>query len=496
MTHVSRRTFIQSLAALPLALAVPRLARAGDLMVRYDLASPQGQEMLAVFAHAVHRMETKYKDTSPMSWLWQWYTHFVNGDTTKTAEIERIFGSDNTARRQLAEDTWDTCQAHSGQDMNNFLPWHRMYVYYLERVVRRVTGRDDFTLPYWDYTSEDPAKRGVLPAEFRNPDDPVFGSLYRPDRRVTANSGEPIQGDRDNLMAIDGPMGQTDYEAVGVRVGFSRAINNGIHGRIHTLTGTGRGMGAVPYAGNDPLFWVHHANIDRMWASWNNNGGVNPADAQWAQTNFVFADAYGQVTAPQKDYFDCTTLGYGYDAYIPGPDVSMSKMSMALAGAAGVHPERVGQARSAAELGARPVRVTLLPVTGAHANAAALGLDPQRSGKRTYLVLKDLHTWSQPEVLYHVYVTPTRGGRLDDASYAGNINFFDAEFHDHGAGHDAMNMALGQNMYSFDITDLLQAVVRSGNPDARQALLVTFVPGGVPTPGAKPLVASIELMLQ
>ena len=29
-------------------------------------------------------------------------------------------------------------------------------------------------------------------------------------------------------------------------------------------------------AGLDPIFYLHHSNIDRMWALWNANGNANP----------------------------------------------------------------------------------------------------------------------------------------------------------------------------------------------------------------------------
>jgi hypothetical protein len=96
-------------------------------------------------------------------------------------------------------------------------------------------------------------------------------------------------------------------------------------------------------------------------------------------------------------------------------------------------------------------------------------------------------------VLYDVYLRPARGGGLGRSSYVGNINFFDAEFHDHGGG--AMADVIGENFYSFDVTGLLRAMARRGD-DAYDALTVSFVPGGRPAMGAQPLVSTIELMLQ
>jgi hypothetical protein len=281
--------------------------------------------------------------------------------------------------------------------------------------------------------------------------------------------------------------------------GFNAAINNGIHGRIHVLVGTAQNMGKVPYAGNDPLFWVHHANIDRMWASWNANGGVNPTTPAWTRRTFVFADAQGQrVSGMLRDYFDTGLLGYGYDALIPPPSpppegTGLQAQAPLRTQAAGTL-ERIAQVRGAARLGAAPTRVLLSPEASARPTAV-LGLDPAQPHRRTYLVLKGLHTWSQPEVLYHLYLTPVRGGGLDQASYVGNINFFDAEFHDHG-NQDAMDTALGENFYSFDVTALLQRIARDGDAQARDALQVTFVPGGAPQPGGKPIVGSIELVRQ
>jgi hypothetical protein len=503
MTSISRRSFVKGIGALPLALGLPRIAGANDLLVRYDIASPQGRDMLAIFAAAVTRMQTKYAEGSQLGWLWQWYTHFVPDSTTKAAEIERLFGTTSTTRSRLAQETWDTCQSHSGQNPYNFLPWHRMYVYNLEQIVRRVMSRPDFTMPYWDYTSEDPAKRGVVPVEFRSPGDPVFGSLYRPDRNDLANSGEPIQSGRTgDPMRITGPMRKAYYETVGSDPGFCRSINSGIHSNIHVLVGNRLGMGSVPWAGGDPLFWAHHSNIDRIWASWNLYGGINPGDAEWAQQTSVFAGAAGRVVAPFKNYFNCEELGYTYDAFIPPATTSTtSTTTMMMAAATGsrippknVQPELLAKAPHAAELGATAARVTLLPVAGARNEGPVLGLDPAHPSRRTFLVLKDLHAWAQPGVLYDVYVLPTRGGRLNNASYVGPINFFDAQFHDHGNG--AMGDVLGQNLNSFDITELLRRIARSGNPNAREALLVTIIPGGKPASDAKPLVGSIELTRQ
>jgi hypothetical protein len=233
-----------------------------------------------------------------------------------------------------------------------------------------------------------------------------------------------------------------------------------------------------------------------MWASWNLNGGPNPIGASWTNKSFVFVDANGQrVTSSIPTVFDTNTLGYTYDTFIPpAATATQMKAKTALAAAVTRPSVTVANVRGGVNLGAGPVHASLLPLF-AQRQSSVLGLDDRQPSGRAYLVLKDLHTWAQPGVLYHLYLSPGRShATLDRAHYVGNINFFDAQFHDHGTSM-AMDMALGENPYSFDVTDLLQGFQRSGAREARDALLVTFVPGGRPE-GGSPMVGSIELHRQ
>jgi hypothetical protein len=451
--------------------------------------------MLRVFADAVKKMKA-LSDRNATGWRWQWYTHFVSGATTKSSELTRIFGSTSSAQRTFANDTWNTCQSHAGQDPNHFLPWHRIFVYYFEQIVREVSGRTDFTLPYWNYTSYDPAKRGVVPLQFRLKSDAVFAPLYRSDRSTLANTGQPIhQGQAGDAMSISTAMAKQYYNTVGSVTGFCRDIDSGIHGRIHVLTGTSKNMGKISYAAQDPLFWVHHVNIDRLWASWNANGRTNPTSGSWRDRGFTFADRLGlRVTARLKDFFDTRALGYVYDRYV-GPDGRELAASSALATAGfavaaeriGRVSERIGSGR-AVELGARPARTVLTVETGRPVTA----LDPAGE-RRTYLIVKDLHTWAQPEVLYHLYLV-ARGAGQRPEQFVGSIQFFDAEFHDHGQSE--LDEALGENFYSFDVTAQLQRLAAANAVRKDVPLELVLVPGGRPTPDARPMVGTVELVWQ
>jgi polyphenol oxidase len=77
-------------------------------------------------------------------------------------------------------------------------------------------------------------------------------------------------------------------------------------------------MGFLGSAGNDPLFYSHHSNVDRMWHLWSTRmgGGQGITDPDWLDASFVF---YDDVKSPRKvrikfrDVLDTRDLGYTYD---------------------------------------------------------------------------------------------------------------------------------------------------------------------------------------
>jgi hypothetical protein len=67
---------------------------------------------------------------------------------------------------------------------------------------------------------------------------------------------------------------------------------------VHGLVGGGFGwMSDANMAARDPIFWLHHANSDRLWKRWLDQGGgrSDPLDDDvWMDTPFHFFDATGQ----------------------------------------------------------------------------------------------------------------------------------------------------------------------------------------------------------
>jgi hypothetical protein len=142
-----------------------------------------------------------------------------------------------------------------------FLSWHRMYLHYFERIVRAASGDPNFALPYWGYS---PTGARDLPATFRTPAD-ASNSLYAAQRRATINGGSNL-----SASAVDpgAALAQLTFN------GMSSSVNGTPHGVVHTgVGGPGGLMSAFETAGQDPIFWLHHAAIDRIWELWLASGG-------------------------------------------------------------------------------------------------------------------------------------------------------------------------------------------------------------------------------
>jgi hypothetical protein len=107
-------------------------------------------------------------------------------------------------------------------------------------------------------------------------------------------------------------------------------LESGPHGIVHvTIGGDMSDMGSP----NDPIFWLHHCNIDRLWAWWNALGRHNTTNRLWTtfQFNGIFQTPQGQgVTAWNvgvSDMLDHQAWGYTYPDLpgnpalppIPGP---------------------------------------------------------------------------------------------------------------------------------------------------------------------------------
>ena len=502
---LTRRSVMSRLAAM--GLAAPLMLRSQSAsaatVVRHDVDSPEGKAMLAIYADAVGAMKRRAKG-DPRGWLFQWYVHAIPDDRTKTAEIRRIYKNPASARRALALATWSTCKSHNGEREDYFLPWHRMFVLYFEDIIRAVSGRPDFTLPYWDYT--DLAKR-VLPIEFRRANSAKWKSLYRASRNPGVNAGQRIDtlpGANDiNLDALR----SSSYSDNGSDAGFCSNLDQNPHGALHVDIGNQVGMGQVPWAANDPIFWIHHCNVDRLWASWTRAGGGAPTDAAFLNRQFVFADGLGHsVSRTISEVLALEPLNYAYASYVLRPPGSPPFPAARVAGAApmlGAAPPAVHAASSQAgvALGATPAKVPLtlqpFPSLGASPNETfSVQRDTLPPEVAVHLRLENVTASAQPATSYDVYLDPPSGQAPTraDASFVGSLNFFAVVRH---AGHDQADMAAGEEMgaprnFSFDVTEVVRKLKAANR--LSDVPSVVLAPNSAPVSGAAPRIGRIALV--
>jgi tyrosinase len=498
----TRRRFVATGAGALSATAFPLSswlghfahAQAATKLTRHDVASAEGQAMLKIYAGAVGKMmaTTQSSPGNPLSWLFQWYTHAVPDDRTKAAELARIYPSASDPNRALASKVWSTCEAHSNPAREDFFfPWHRLFLIYFEKIIRQVSGEPKFTLPYWNYTGPSPQNR-ILPVEFRSSGDPVWKPLFRPDRKAGTNNGVPIdQISGANPIDINA-MKSIVYGQTAGDAGLCSNVDNNPHGSVHVDVGNQRGMGRVPWAGNDPIFWLHHCNIDRIWASWIKAGGADPTSQGFKHRKFTFADGNGvPVEANVGSVLDLDALDYDYDRYIDRPPGSPPFPS-------GAAPE--GFAASAVTLGASgPVTLGASPTTvSLKTQPTPEGIEEDRSkqlqeeGSVVYLRLNDVKASAPPDVGYDVYLEPSADEQLkrSESTYVGSLSFFEAA--PHGEQHGAAEQEGKGRNYSFVVTDRVRELLKENrlSPEPN----VTLVPNGTPSEGAVPKIGSVSLV--
>ncbi len=481
MSRVSRRSFMAGMAAVSAGLCFRNYGFASPTTrIRHEARTPEGKKMLQIYADAVGKMMNDIKEGDPRNWIFQWYTHSVppqGSAQNKTDKINSTYPNPSPYK-DLATAMWNTCQAHRSGDVEDyFLPWHRMFVYYFEEIIRFAAKNDSFTLPYWNYSAgQDSAK---IPDEFRS------GVLSKSNRNSGVNSGSPIAPDR--VLDPKPALGQQTYSPTGVKQGFNLALDAGVHGNVHGAIGNTTNMGSVPFAGGDPVFWMHHCNIDRLWASWNHNGGKNPPAITWRDKEFTFAAADGMPAKKKnKDVDDIAKLGYSYDRLEPAPP---NFRPAARTGLRAAHIASFAEAASQTlALGRGPVRLELEHIATNKNRLLSDELNALGTERSLYLVLKDLQTNAQPGVLYDVYLDLPESASTNEANdnYVGTINFFNADHaHTGTASH---------KFYSFDVTEVARKLQSKGG--APEKPTVTIAPAGEPAETAKPVVGQVSLVEQ
>ena len=125
----------------------------------------------------------------------------------------------------------------------NFLSWHRWFVRQMEKRLQAI--HPEVYVPSWDAGADRAIPAALL-------DKTLLTSWG-------VNRGKWTPG----LLAS--PADMTAFKGISTFQTFQRALEGAIHAGVHRAVGGDMGGASSP---SDPLFWLHHANIDRIWAAW------------------------------------------------------------------------------------------------------------------------------------------------------------------------------------------------------------------------------------
>jgi tyrosinase len=304
-TALGRRIFLKSsaaaAAAAPFALAARHGTAVTTPLVRRDMLTldPNGTA-IASLRRGIATMMAR-PATDPTSWVYQ-------------ANIHGTFDS------VTAGQIWNQCKHGS----YFFIAWHRMYLYYFERILRAASGDPALTLPYWNWTN--PACRS-LPTACLTPADPKTNALYVTQRAAAMNAGgelPPEDVDITKAFAFTNffttAWSGTSFGGLKVNAPTQTGPHGGLESTPHDVihVDVGGYMQKPQTAARDPVFWLHHCNLDRLWKRWLAQGGgrANPTgDSLWMWSYFKFYNENKTLVQTAANYVlnTKTQLGYVYD---------------------------------------------------------------------------------------------------------------------------------------------------------------------------------------
>lgn len=246
----------------------------------------------------------------------------------------------------------DRNAAHSGPV---FLPWHRFMLLLLELQLQRVLGEPDVALPYWDWAADGDlaptdqprtalwAAEGIGGSGAPVPDGPFipeafavrvesdpFGGLRQTERGLQRELAADV-ATLPTTAQVDAALDVPAYDAppwgrssAGFRnrvEGWRPTPGPGLHNRVHVWVGGDMAPATSP---NDPVFYLNHANVDRIWEAWLVRHGrtyVPPATESAELAGHRIGDAMDSLLTREPvtpaDVLDVAAFA-SYDV-LPGP---------------------------------------------------------------------------------------------------------------------------------------------------------------------------------
>jgi tyrosinase len=484
---LSRRTILTHGAALAAAATLPSTEASAATVQRPNVSSlAPNHPILVSYRTAINAMK-QLPANDPRNW-------------TKQAQIHN---GNNVVR--CPHGNW------------YFLPWHRAYLLAFEKICRQLSNNPNFALPYWDWTANPQLPAAFASPTFNNQPNALFNNT-RSSQTVTipsnvAGSQRMAQILAETTFEIFGsskPNGQNNTsQPWQIAPGTYGPLESGPHNYVHGAIGGNMGSFMSPL---DPIFWLHHCNIDRIWDQWNRMGRLNTTNPLWRNFSFnnQFVVPSGNGTAPfnvaPSALLNIQQLGYRYvpplffpaQLLVAKPAIELGKLVPVVQTEAATAPV-VAKLNTQLSLSvklnqtqaAQLKKIDLItPAAAPATESTSLQKASINAPGRVLAFIRNVQAPSKGNTEVRVFVNCpylTSETSPQDEHYAGSFTFFGGDEH---AGHD------GQT-YLFDLTETVRRL-RTGDSDVTDNVNVQLMPvpiPGVPSDNLEFKVGSIDIAI-
>jgi len=243
------------------------------------------------FARMLEESKRSIPNLKELKWLFPTVCHRKNQaeltDTEKARYIcaFNMINADGTLG-QLVDIHQDMHMQHTNARL---LPWHRVFLHLFEEALHNY--HPDVCVPYWDWTTSTGFPDWLAP---------VLPVVHTPTRTINVVRSPGSESWLSSIAAgVPTAMAKTTY------ADFTAPIN-GIHGSVHVWVGGTMSDPSVSPA--DPVFWLHHANLDRLWWAWYQSPQGNHQNPPLTGSDAIM-DPW---TYNESDVRNIASLGYAY----------------------------------------------------------------------------------------------------------------------------------------------------------------------------------------